>query len=133
MRQFVQSETAALLEKFSAKLEATADLADAHAIHDLRVSIRRLSRCLRVFSEYYPGHSWKKVRKQLSKVMDYAGAARDCDIAIELLAEAKVAASSALIVRLQKRRQQAGDDLQKACRRWKDAAITKKWHKKLDL
>ena len=133
MRQFVQSETAALLEKFSAKLEATAGSADAHAIHDLRVSIRRLSRCLRVFSEYYPGHSWKKVRKQLSKLMDYAGAARDCDIAIELLAEAKVSASSRLVVTLQKRRQEAGEDLQKASRRWIDADIAKKWHKKLDL
>jgi CHAD domain-containing protein len=103
MRQFVQSETAVLLEKFSAKLEAAAGSGDAHAIHDLRVSIRRLSRCLRVFSEYYPGHSWKKVRKQLSELMDYAGAVRDCDISIELLAEAKVPVSSSLIVTLQKR------------------------------
>ena len=133
MRQFVQSETAALLEKFSTKLEAAAGSADAHAIHDLRVSIRRLSRCLRVFSEYYPGHSWKKARKQLSKLMDFAGAARDCDIAIELLAEAKVPTSSPLIAKLQKRRQEAGEDLQKASQRWKDAGITKKWHKKLDL
>jgi CHAD domain-containing protein len=133
MRQFVQSETAALLEKFSAKLEAAADSTDAHAIHDLRVSIRRLSRCLRVFSDYYPGRSWKKVRKQLSKLMDYAGAARDCDIAIELLAEAKVPESSPLIATLQKRRQEAGEDLQKASRRWNHSDIAKKWHKKLDL
>jgi len=37
---------------------------DAEAIHDLRVAVRRLSRCLRVFAEFYPGDAWKKMRKE---------------------------------------------------------------------
>ena len=63
---------------------------DEEAIHDLRVSIRRLSRCLRLFSPLYPGSSWKKVRNRLKVLMEAAGEVRDRDIAAKLLIDALV-------------------------------------------
>src|ERR1051326_5383177 len=84
MRDFVQRQTTDLLAKLSAEIERAAGDRDPDAIHDLRVAIRRLSRCLRVFSQFYPGRSWKKARAQLSELMHAAGAVRDRDIALEL-------------------------------------------------
>src|SRR3974390_1292225 len=85
---FVQVQTSARLKKLNKELRAASRKPDdVEAIHDLRVAIRRLTECLRLFDHFFPGRP-KKIRKRLSKLMDSCGATRNCDIAIELLKEA---------------------------------------------
>jgi CHAD domain-containing protein len=132
MRRFVRARTSALLRQLAIRVEGAA-VANADSIHDLRVAIRRLSRCLRVFSNFYPGRSWRTLRKRLRLLMDRAGAARDCDIAAALLGEAGVAPSSAVLKRLQARRRHAGEALTAEIRRWQGPVLSRKWRARLEL
>src|SRR5229473_321284 len=90
MRDYVRQQTAVLLRRLAYEVNRAAKNADEEAIHDLRVAIRRLSRCLQLFSQFYPGRSWKKIRRHLSELMDAAGDVRDRDIAAKLLEQAGV-------------------------------------------
>src|SRR5258706_12910542 len=85
MHDYVRLQTAILLRRLAFLVSRTAKSADHEAVHDLRVAIRRLNRCLRAFSQFYPGQSWKKVRRRLSHLMDGAGGRRDRAIAAQML------------------------------------------------
>ncbi len=86
MRKFVQSRTLARLEKFDEELKRAAhDPGDEKAIHDLRVAIRRFNQCLRTFAQFFESARTKPLRRRLRKLMDRCGAARNCDIALEVL------------------------------------------------
>lgn len=65
-------------------------LPDEAAIHDLRVSIRRLRECLKTFAPLFPARSGRQIRKQLRRIMKRAGAIRSFDIALGLLKEAGI-------------------------------------------
>ena len=112
MREYVRFQTGILLRRVGLADDTAAHTADADAIHDLRVAIRRLSRCLRVFAQFYPGGSWKQLRRRLADLMDVCGGVRDRDIAIGLLRQAGVAANSPLVRRLGAERRAAGRELQ---------------------
>ena len=122
MREFVFAQTADLLRQLSKQLKqlkrAPRKL-DADAIHDVRVAIRRLRECLRIFSKFYPGKEWKKVRRELGQIMHACGDVRDRDIALGLLAEAGVPDDSKLVARLRKERQAADRHLLREVTRWK--------------
>jgi len=133
MREYVRQQTAILLRRFAFQVNRAARAGDAAAIHDLRVAIRRLSRCLRAFAEFYPDRSWKKIRNQLSTLMDAAGAVRDRDIALELLAEAGIPPNAAVVARLQVERRKAGHELLLEIRRWKGRSFSQKWRSRLGL
>jgi CHAD domain-containing protein len=134
MREYVRLQTAMLLRRLAFQVSRTARSGkDAGAVHDLRVAIRRLSRCLRVFSDFYPGGSWKKIRKELGELMQSAGRVRDRDIALALLAEAGAGPSGAIIARLETERKQAVRDLQLETRRWKRSSFSRKWRNGLEL
>ena len=61
MREYVRLQTAMLLRRLAFQVSRNARSGrDADAIHDLRVAIRRLNRCLRVFAEFYPGSSGRR-------------------------------------------------------------------------
>ncbi len=119
MREYAQGETASLLERMARQARLAAQSADAGSIHDLRVTIRRLSRCLRVFAQFYPDRGWKKLRRRLRGLMDAAGAVRDLDIAIGLLGEAGVPGGAAVVVRLRGERRKRGRALLAEVRRWR--------------
>jgi triphosphatase len=134
MREYVRLQTAMLLRQMAFQVSRTARSGkDADAIHDLRVAIRRLSRCLRAFSEFYPGDSWKKVRKELGDLMQSAGRVRDRDIALALLAEAGVGRRGAIAAKLEAERKQAVRDLLLEARRWKRSSFSRKWRSRLEL
>src|SRR4051812_44141846 len=88
MHDYVKLQTAILLRRLAFQVSHAAKSADHEAVHDLRVAIRRLNRCLRAFSQFYPGQSWKKIRRRLRHLMDAAGDVRDRDIAANMLQEA---------------------------------------------
>jgi CHAD domain-containing protein len=133
MRKFVDSQTGILLRRFASQVSRTAKEDDAEAIHNLRVAIRRLRRCLQVFSGFYPGRSWKKIRRRLADLMDAAGEVRDRDIALELLAAAGISSRSAVVRQLEGERRQAGRMLQLELGRWKERDLARKWRAELEV
>ncbi|HEV3197727.1 MAG TPA: CHAD domain-containing protein [Bryobacteraceae bacterium] len=133
MREYVRLQTAILLRRFAFQVNRAARSGDADSIHDLRVAIRRLSRCLRVFAQFYPDRSWKKIRRELADLMERAGAVRDLDITLELLAAAGIPKRAAIVTRLQTERRKAGQELLLEVRRWKRRGFSRKWRTRLDL
>lgn len=133
MREYVRLQTGILLRSLASQVNRTARTGDAGAIHDLRVAIRRLSRCLRVFAQFYPGRSWKQMRRRLADLMDACGSVRDRDIAIGLLETAGVPAASPLVRRLDEERRAANRELRRELRRWKDRGFRRQWRARLEL
>ena len=133
MREYVLHQTGILLRHLASQVTRTARTGDAGAIHDLRVAIRRLSRCLRVFAPFYPGHSWKPVRRRLSGLMATCGSVRDRDIAIGLLEKAGVAPASPLVRQLDAERRAAGRELLRELRHWKKRGFSRRWRARLEL
>src|ERR1035441_899436 len=133
MREYVRLQTGILLRGLASQLNRTARTGDAGAIHDLRVAIRRLSRCLRVFAQFYPARSWKPIRRRLSDLMDACGSVRDRDIAIELLEMAGVPAASPLVRQLDEERRAADGELRRELRRWKKDGLSRRWSVRLEL
>ncbi len=133
MREYAGQQTAILLRRFAFQLNQAAVRPDADSIHDLRVSIRRLSRCLRVFSHFYPGTFWKKARTRLSALMHVAGDVRDCDIALELLETAGIPPQAAVVAHIQARRRTCSADLSAEIRRWKEREFSREWRVRLGL
>ena len=134
MRDYARLQTAVLLRRLAFQVSRTARSGkDAGAIHDLRVALRRLSRCLRVFADFYPDGSWKKVRKELGRLMEVAGKVRDRDVVIALLAEAGAGRHGVVAARIEAERKQAARDLQLEARRWKRSSFSRKWRTALGL
>jgi CHAD domain-containing protein len=133
MREYARLQTANLLRRFAFQLNRIAPSGDAEAIHDLRVSIRRLNRCLRVFSQFYPDQSARKIRRQLAAVMALAGDVRDRDVAMELLAEAGVSRRSAVVARLQAERRTALRELLLEVVRLARKSFSQHWRARLEL
>jgi CHAD domain-containing protein len=129
----VQFQTGLLLRRFATEATRTARAADADSIHDLRVSIRRLSRCLRVFAQFYPAGSWKPVRRRLADLMHLCGSVRDCDIAIELLKQAGVRVTAPLVRQLRGKRRAAAQELQLELQGWKVRSVSRQWRTRLEL
>src|SRR5438067_4519913 len=127
MRDHVRQQTAILLRRLAYQVNRAAKNADDEAIHDLRVAIRRLSRCLQLFSQFYPGRSSKRVRRRLSDLMDAAGEVRDCDIAAKLLEQSDVQREAAMFKQLGTDRRAAVKELVAELRRAKQRSFSKKW------
>jgi CHAD domain-containing protein len=132
MREYVRLETRILLRGLAVQVNRSARAGDAEAIHDLRVAVRRLSRCLRVFAQFYPGDSWKSIRRRLRCLMAVCGSVRDRDIAIELLEKAGVPSVSPLAQRLDEERHAADDELRRELRRWKHRDLPRRWQARLE-
>jgi CHAD domain-containing protein len=133
VRDYVRLQTGILLRRLAIQVTRTARTGDADAIHDLRVSIRRLKRCLSVFAQFYPGRSWKPVRRRLAELMDVCGSVRDRDIAIGLLRQAGVPPASPLLRQLDVERRAAVQELQLELHRWKERAFSRQWRVRLEL
>ena len=133
MREYVRLRTGILLGSLASQVNRAARTGDAEDIHDLRVAVRRLSRCLRVFAPFYPGRSWKPMRRRLSGLMDACGSVRDRDIAIGLLEKAGVPAASPLVRQLDQERRAADEELRRELRRWKARGFRRQWQMRLEL
>jgi CHAD domain-containing protein len=133
MRDYAKIETSALLQRLSGQVDHAAVAGDAGSIHDLRVVIRRLSRCLRLFAQFYPGRSWRKLREELGRMMDAAGAVRDLDIAIALMAEAGIRRRAAAMARLSAARRKRSSVFQAEVRSWRSRRGARGWRRKLEL
>lgn len=133
MREYALQQTALLLGRLGVALNRAARAGDADSIHDVRVALRRLGRCLRLFAAFYPDRSGKKIRRRIARLMAAAGAVRDCDIAIELVVRAGVARRSAIVAQLAAQRRKTGRDLLLEVRRWKTRDFPSQWRSRLEL
>ena len=133
MRDYVRLQTGILLRRLAIQVTRTARTGEADAIHDLRVAIRRLKRCLRVFAQFYPPRSWKPVRRRLAELMDACANVRDRDIAIGLLQQAGVPAASPLLRQLDVERKAAVRELQLELRRWRERGFSRQWRVQLEI
>jgi len=133
MRDYARLQTAILLRRLAYQLNRAARNGDADSIHDLRIAIRRLSRCLRVFAPFFPGDSCKKIRRRLATLMEATGRVRDRDIALQLLAEAGIPPRAAIAARLAAERRKASHELLLEIRRWKRRSFSRKWRSRLEL
>jgi len=133
MRDYARLQTAILLRRFAFQVNRAARNTDADSIHDLRVSIRRFSQCLRIFAGFYPEDTGRKLRRRMRDLMDAAAAVRDLDIAVELATKAGVSSDAALVQSLETERRQAARRLALQARRWNSKDFSRKWRARLEL
>jgi len=133
MKEFVRGQTDDRLRTLAAQIDRVAEDGAPDAIHDLRVAIRRLSRCLRAFASFYPGRSWKHARGELSELLHAAGEVRDRDIALEMLAKARVNPSRAIVARLEAERRAGHARFLEEVRLWRDGKAVQKWRRRLEV
>jgi len=130
---YAAGQTSDLLRRLAYQANRTSLLKNADAVHDLRVSIRRLAQCLQVFAQFFPRACGKRIRLKLDKVMDLASEARNRDIALEILRGAGSPAGSPLMLTLVEERRQAERALVAALKRWKRKNSQRKWRSKLGI
>lgn len=133
MRNFTHSQVDTLLRRLAEQVKRTSETADVESVHDLRVAIRRLSRALRLFAQFFPGKQWKRIRKELSYLMGAAAALRDSDVALELLEKAGVGKRTRTTLALQSRRRTAEAKLREELQTWQDRNFAHQWREALEL
>jgi CHAD domain-containing protein len=129
---YARDQARSRLQRFLAEEKrAGKHLDNPESIHDLRVSIRRFTQCLRTFRGLFAPGPAKKIRRRLRKLMDLCSAVRNCDVALELLRQAGVHGGPS-VPHLGALRQEAGQTLGghlEGSPRWKKS----KWLKGLRL
>ena len=133
IRAYAAEQAAALLRRLVFQANRTAKRRDADSVHDLRVSIRRLKQCLRTFRQFYPAAGRKRIRRELSALMDLASEVRDRDVALAFLAEARIPAGLPLVRTLSEGRHKAEASLTAALRGWSRRGLYKKWRAALGI
>ncbi|HJZ95411.1 MAG TPA: CHAD domain-containing protein [Candidatus Solibacter sp.] len=133
MDQFASVQAVRLLGKLAFQVRHAVRRPNEEAIHDLRVSIRRFSRCVREFRQFFPRHQAKKILKQLERVMDLAAEMRNRDIAIELIDGEGSPGESVFAAELRQEREAAKRKLSRALLQWRRRDFSRKWRPWLDL
>lgn len=75
----------ALLDEASSALERMDDAEDVEALHDFRVSLRRLRSLMRAYRRYLRGSGSKKLRARVKSLASATNAARDSEVQIAWL------------------------------------------------
>ena len=114
--KYAVKETKLRLKRLSKNLRRAAKHPeDPEAIHDLRVSIRRVVQAFKTFRELLDPTPVKELRRRLHKLMDLCAAVRNCDVALTLLDQVGVTAGNSAS-RLKKMRGAAGEKLHRRLR-----------------
>jgi hypothetical protein len=92
-----------------------------------------LSRALRSFAQFFPGKSWKRIRKRLSGLMDATAAVRDRDIALELLEKAGIPKRARVALAVETGRREADVSLRRELDDWLTRNFAREWREELQL
>lgn len=103
------------------------------AVHDLRVSIRRLSAALGCFERLFDKKDLRVFNGRIERVFKAAGDVRDYDIALELAAEAGIEPGSLLVKSLSKKRRRHALIWQQELRRGSIRKFSMRWRGRLGL
>lgn len=101
---FARESLAERLRVMWEELERCAGDPGVDPVHDLRVSIRRFSQALRIFSALFGQRTARKIRKRLSAVLDAAAAVRDLDVGMERLKEEGLGEDSGIVGAMKRER-----------------------------
>jgi CHAD domain-containing protein len=89
IHDYAIEQTNRLLTGLAFQVHRAAKQPGPDEIHDLRVSIRRFSQGLQLFSDFFPKWEVKKIRRMLKGMMRLTSSIRDRDITLEFLAESQ--------------------------------------------
>jgi CHAD domain-containing protein len=132
MRDFARTQTATLLDRLAYQAGRAAKRSDEETVHDLRVAIRRLGQCLRVFGPLLPGKT-RKVRRKLRAAMRLAAEVRNCDVALELVTTVGAGPRTVVVQQLRERRAAAHERLLREVKRWKRRNFSLRWRDRMGL
>jgi CHAD domain-containing protein len=132
-RKFAAQLARNLLGRVAFEARDAARLRSPDSVHDLRVSIRRFSQCLRVFRDSFPTGAAKEVRRELRRMMRLASEVRNRDVAIEILKKAGEIADPPLAAALSDERKLAHRTLVKSLEQWNERNRIAKWRSGLNL
>jgi CHAD domain-containing protein len=130
---YASVQVAALLDRLAWQVRHTAKRCDPESVHDLRVAIRQLINCLRVFKQFFPDQPRKKIRRQLQALRDLAGQVRNRDIALEVVASVLSQPDEELSSGLAHERARAKRELENALHHWTRRKLFRKWRETLEL
>jgi CHAD domain-containing protein len=133
IEEYASAQTEALLERLARQVGHTAKRCDPESIHDLRVEVRHLANCLRVFKQLFPERPRQKIRRQLQAIKNLAGEVRNRDIALEVLLSVLSTPDEKLSTQLTHEREKAKRELVKALQRLTRRNLFRKWHGTLGL
>jgi CHAD domain-containing protein len=133
MRRHASQRTATRLRRLAYQVARASKSADIESVHDLRVAIRRLAQCLRVFDQFFPHGQTRKIRRALKEMAGLASEVRDQDVAAALLVKAAVAPESELPRRTAKARRTAQQALVTELKQWTRSNLSRKWRSALEL
>jgi CHAD domain-containing protein len=130
MHDYVLEQMNRLLTTLAFQVHRAAQKPGPVEIHDLRVSIRRFSQGLQLFSDFFPKWEVKKIRRLLKRMMRLTSSIRDHDIALEFLTELEHTAHRP---RLTRERRVFQRQFAQMVRRWSARDFSAKWRTGLSL
>lgn len=126
-RDFAATGGVRLLRAIAIQSTRTRKSASGEAVHDLRVSIRRLRHILSALKDRFPGEESRRLRGELKVLMTQAGDVRDRDISIELIRKAAGANHRGIIGEFRTGRDEAAKSLRAGIRDWKRNGSVTAW------
>jgi CHAD domain-containing protein len=117
-----------LLRVFGKRIKQTAQTPGPDEIHDLRVSMRRLSQAVQLFGSLFPAWEAEEIVKTLKRMMRLTSEVRNRDIALQFLEESKRTRHR---VRLRKERLAYQRQFEATILHWSDQDFSAKWRRGL--
>ena len=133
IRKHANQLASVLLRRFAFEVNRAAKPGNSEAVHDLRVSIRRLAHCLRLFGKFFPRGKARAIRAELKELMRQAAVVRNRDVALELLERAGMRPASPVIAKLKREREREHRLLRETLRFWTRSGAFKRWRSQLEL
>lgn len=133
MRDYATGQVADLLRRTAFQANRACVLKHADSVHDLRVSIRRLTQCLHAFGQFLPQGRVKKIRQNLKVTLDLASQVRNRDVALELLRRVALPPESSLLGTLRAERTEMEKALVAELKLWEKKGVQRKWRSRLGL
>ena len=135
MHDYAVEQMNRLLTTLAFQVHRAAKKPGPDEIHDLRVSIRRFSQGLQLFSDFFPKWEIKKIDRMLKRMMRLTSSIRDRDITLEFLTEGQPASTqhSAHRPRLARERSAYQRQFAEMVRRWSAHDFSAKWRNGLSL
>jgi CHAD domain-containing protein len=130
MHEYAMEQMNRLLTTLALQVGRAAKKPGPDEIHDLRVSIRRFSQGLQLFSDFFPKWEVKKIRRMLKGMLRLTSSIRDRDITLEFLAASQHAAYRP---RLAKERSAYQRQFAEMVRRWSERDFSAQWRNGLAL
>jgi CHAD domain-containing protein len=130
IHDYAIEQTNHLLTRLAFQVHRAVKTPGPDEIHDLRVSIRRFSQGLLLFSDFFPKWEEKKIKKLLKRMMRLTSEIRNRDIALEFLVKHQHEEHRH---RLEQERSNYERQFSEMVRRWSARDFSAKWRNALSL